>query len=296
MTIVTPSLPSAHCAPIRKYRPNGNAHSVFSFKPTAAVPCGPAVTSPRPTMTSTTQTTISSSCLRTLTSRPLSSRACLKLMFYTHLITSQYVFVNSQFSDGRTTEHAAPHGTTWWNHSYYTRIPLSAPHSLQQLQSGASSPPSVKISTSTRESHGAATPSSVSCPQVTHSAISPQVQTVPNRIVTSDFMSATLAEVATQLSFAEFVERCISFSALPTHPHTTSGCRYADYSTQRCLTGSLHPTPARGVLSQMRPPARSLGGFGSTFYPRRSVPHVFPTRHSAAARCGCADAFAECRI
>ena len=83
-----------------------------------------------------------------------------------------------------------PHGTTGWNHSYYTGILLSAPHSLQQLQSGASSSPSVQISASTRESHDAATPSSVSCPQVTHSAISPQVQTGPTRTVTSDLMSA----------------------------------------------------------------------------------------------------------
>ena len=36
----------------------------FSLKPAAAVPCGPAVTSPRPTMTSTTLIAISSSCLR----------------------------------------------------------------------------------------------------------------------------------------------------------------------------------------------------------------------------------------
>ena len=35
-----------------------------------------------------------------------------------------------------------PHGTTGRNHSYYTGIPHSAPHSLQQLQAGASSPPS----------------------------------------------------------------------------------------------------------------------------------------------------------
>ena len=74
VTIVTPSLLSMHHAPGCKYRPTGNAHSVFSLKPTAAVPCGPAVTSPRPTMTSTTLTTISFSCLRTLALRPL----CLK--------------------------------------------------------------------------------------------------------------------------------------------------------------------------------------------------------------------------
>ena len=60
-----------------------------------------------------------------------------------------------------------PHGTTGWNHSYYTGNSHSAPYSLQQLQSGASSPPPVQILASTRESHGAAPSSSVSCPQVT---------------------------------------------------------------------------------------------------------------------------------
>ena len=79
---VTPSLLSMHHAPGCKYHPTGNAHSVFSLKPTAAVPCGPAVTSPRPTMTSTTLTTISFSCSRTLALRPLCSRA-LRLMSYT---------------------------------------------------------------------------------------------------------------------------------------------------------------------------------------------------------------------
>ena len=81
---VTPSILSMPHASGCKYRPNGNAHSVFSLKPTAAVPCGPAVTSPRPTMTSTTLTTISFSCLRTLQLRAhLVSRACLRLMSYT---------------------------------------------------------------------------------------------------------------------------------------------------------------------------------------------------------------------
>ena len=82
----------------------------------------------------------------------------------------------------------------------------------------ASSPPSVQMSASTRVSHGAAPSSSVSRPQVTHSAISPQVQTSRTRTVTSDLMSATLAEAATQLSFAEFLERCISLSAPPPPP------------------------------------------------------------------------------
>ena len=111
-----------------------------------------------------------------------------------------------------------PLGTTEWNHSYYTGNPLSALHSLQQLQAGASSPSPVQMSASTRESHGAATSSSVSRPQVTHSAINPQVQTGPTRTVTSDFMSATPAEAATQLSFAAFLERCIPVSASPRPP------------------------------------------------------------------------------
>ena len=145
-----------------------------------------------------------------------------------------------------------PLGTKGWNHSYYKGIPLSALHSLQQLQAGASSLSPVQISASTQESHGAATSSSVSCPQVTHSGISPQVQTCLTRTVTSDLMSATHAEDATQLSLAAFLECCISVSASPppaTHPHPTSRCRHADYSTHRCLSGRFHATLARGVLS-----------------------------------------------
>ena len=111
-----------------------------------------------------------------------------------------------------------PLGITEWNHSYYTRNPLSALHSLQQLQAGASSPSPVQMSASTRESHGAATSSSVSRPQVKRSVSSPQVQTGPTRTVTSDLVSATLAEAATQLSFAAFLERCIPVSASPLPP------------------------------------------------------------------------------
>ena len=86
-----------------------------------------------------------------------------------------------------------PLGTTGWNHSCCTGNSLSALHSLQQLQAGASSPSPVQISASTRESHDAVTSSSVSCPQVTHSAISPQVQTGSIHTVTSDLMSAGAA-------------------------------------------------------------------------------------------------------
>ena len=111
-----------------------------------------------------------------------------------------------------------PLGTTEWNHSYYTGNSLSALHFLQQLQAGASSPSPVQMSASTRESHGAASSSSVSSPQVTHSAISPQVQMGPTHTITSDLLSVTLAEAATQLSFAAFLERCICVSASPPLP------------------------------------------------------------------------------
>ena len=68
-----------HASPV----PTGTHTALFSLKLAAAVPCGLAVTSPRPTMTSTTLATISSSCSRTFTLRLPCSRACLKLMFYT---------------------------------------------------------------------------------------------------------------------------------------------------------------------------------------------------------------------
>ena len=46
VTIITPSILSMYHAPGCKYRSTGNAHNVFSLKPAAAVPYGPAVTSP----------------------------------------------------------------------------------------------------------------------------------------------------------------------------------------------------------------------------------------------------------
>ena len=92
-----------------------------------------------------------------------------------------------------------PLGTTEWNHSYYTGNSLSALHSLQQLQAGASSPSPVQMSASSRESHGAAPSSSVSRSQVTLSATHPQLQMDPTRTITSGLLSATLAEAATQL-------------------------------------------------------------------------------------------------
>ena len=56
------------------------------------------------------------------------------------------------------------------------------------------SPSSVQMSASTRESHGAATSSSLSCPQVTLSATHPQVLMDPTRTITNDLLSATLVD------------------------------------------------------------------------------------------------------
>ena len=94
------------------------------------------------------------------------------------------------------------------------------------------------------------------------SAISPQIQTGPTHTATSDLMSATLAEAATQLSFAAFLERCISVSASPPPPLPIP---HAEYSTHRCLSGRFYATLVQGVL-------------GSTFYARCSLPRVFPIR------------------
>ena len=115
-----------------------------------------------------------------------------------------------------------PHGTTWWNHSYYTGIRPSALHCLKQLQAGASSTFSVQPLASTQESNGTASSGSVSSPQLPHSAISSQVPAGPTRNVTGDVMPTSLAEAATQLSFLEFLQRCNLFIAPPPRPQPSA--------------------------------------------------------------------------
>ena len=149
-----------------------------------------------------------------------------------------FAFVTFQFSGGRTAECAAAHGTTWWNHSFYTGIWPSALQCLQQLQAGASSTSSVQPLASKQESNGTASSSSVSSPQLPHSAISSQVPAGPTRNVTGD-VSTSLAKAATQLSFLEFLAALqplnCSSSAPAAQPHPTSRCCCADVSTQRCF-------------------------------------------------------------
>ena len=108
----------------------------------------------------------------------------------------------------------APHGGI----TLSTRVYGSQHYTLQQSQAGASSSSLVQTLASAKESIGTASSSFVSSPQLPHSAISSQVLAGPTRNVTGDVMSDTLAEAATQLSCAEFLERCNLLRAPPPRP------------------------------------------------------------------------------
>ena len=101
------------------------------------------------------------------------------------------------------------------------------------------------------------------------------------------FLSAALAEAATQLSFAEFLERCISLSAPPPPPLLIS---------TPPLDAATQTTPHIAVSQDVSAQLPLEGGHGSTFDTGRYLPHVFPTHPSATPRRGCADAFAQPRL
>ena len=107
--------------------PPGTHTAFFSLKPATAVPCGPAVTSLRPTMTSTTLIAISSSCLRTLTLRPLCLRASLRLMSYTLSLVADSPWTYSRF-------RSDIHLHLFTSHFLTT---LSSPHSEHWLHKSA---------------------------------------------------------------------------------------------------------------------------------------------------------------
>ena len=119
-------------------------------------------------------------------------------------------------------------------------------------------------------------------PQVTHSAISPQVQTGPTRTVTSDLLSATLAEAATQLSFAAFLERA-SLHVLsrrpryPTPHHLWMPPRRLFHTSLSLRTFLRRLSPEEFSLRCVHPhdPSKALA---PPVYARCSLPHVFPTR------------------
>ena len=98
---------------------------------------------------------------------------------------------------------------------------------------------------STQESNGTASPSSVSCPQVTHSAISPQVQADPTRIVTSVVTSPRRTRSQTPPYF--WTQRRRLF-------HTSLSLRTFPPNSR-----------SRSSLSWMHLPGRSFGWLGPTF-------------------------------
>ena len=213
-------------------------------------------------------------CLHTHSSlQPLPFR-CLPSLFFS-------------CSHGRTSEHAAAS----WHHR--VESPLLHGHSALRTTLSPTATmwcdlPAVQILASTREPHGAAPSSSVSCPQFTHSANSPQVQTGPTRTATSDLMSASLAEAATQLSFAVFLERCILFRASPPLMLPTPTL-LLDAATQTIP----HIAVSQDVSTQVPLAEFSLRWIhlqdpsGSTFDERRFLSDVFPTHPSATPRLGC---------
>ena len=139
-----------------------------------------------------------------------------------------------------------------------TRVCGSQHYILQQLQAGASSSSPVQTLASTQESNGTASSSSVSSPQLPHSAIRSQVLAVPTRNVTGDVMSATLAEAATQFSFAKFLERCNLLRSHPPRLQPDPTLLLDAPSQTFPHSAASAEAPARGVLSLMHQPGRSL--------------------------------------
>ena len=128
---------------------------------------------------------------------------------------------------------------------------------------------------STQESNGTASSGSVSSPQIPHSAISSQVPAGPDRNVTGNVMSATLAEAATQLSFAEFLERCNLLIAPPPRPQP-SPTLLKDAATQTFP----HSAASAGTTTQLPLTKFFLGCKYSKDPLDRSVP---PPTHGNAS-------------
>ena len=184
-----------------------------------------------------------------------------------------------------------PHGTTCWNHSHNTGIRPSALDCLQQLQAGLSSSSSVQPLACTQGSNCTASSGSVSSPQSPHSDIRSQVPAGPTRNVTGNMMSATLAEVGTQLSFVEFLERCnLLIAPLPrpqpsptllldaatqTSPHSVAS---ADATTQLGSRSSLSGVSTPKVFWIARSHQRHME--------MPAVPHFFHPLTSPASAVG----------
>ena len=142
-----------------------------------------------------------------------------------------------------------PNWTTWWDHSCSSDIPwLSAPHCLQQFQSGACSTstaqplsPCHSHRSRTAQRHQATQLSISEFPQLCFTK-HPFPRTVPLQLH-EDFREAqtpsntgnprevTFADAGMQLSFAEFLECCNLSRALPLR-HQPSSTLLQDASTQ----------------------------------------------------------------
>ena len=116
-----------------------------------------------------------------------------------------FVTFSSQMEEHQNVRQLA--GTTELNHSYFAGNSLSALHSVQQLQDCMSST-SVQPLAFAQETNGTVSSGPVSCQQLPHSAISPQVPAGPARIVTGEVIPTLLDEAVTQLSFLQFLQHC----------------------------------------------------------------------------------------
>ena len=167
----------------------------------------------------------------------------------------------------------APHGGI----TLSTRVFGPKHYTLQQLQAGVSSSSPVQTLAATQESSGTASSSFVSSTQFTHSAISSHIQASPTRIVTGDVMSATLAEAATQLSFAEFLERCNLMRASPPHTLLLDAATQTFPHSAASADASTQLPRAEFFLSWMHLLGRPFRSLGPTTGTWQNLPDVFPS-------------------
>ena len=122
-----------------------------------------------------------------------------------------------------------PPGTTECNHSYYTRNPFSASHSAQQLQNDTPATPA-QPPASVQEVDAPASSGVISSSLLSCSAFGSQVTVDPTRYGTGGDMP--LADVITQLSFLEFLQRCGASIALPQPSRPSASISLRDVTVQ----------------------------------------------------------------
>ena len=167
---------------------------------------------------------IFTACTHHSTLQHLPFRCLVSLFFRAHM--------------GKHQNMRLPHGTTWLESLLLHRYFLALNTTLSPTFTSW-----CKLLHTGVQRHSAL---QASCPaHLPHSAISSQVLVGPTRNVTGIVMSATLAEAATQLPFAEFFERCNLLVAPPPRPQPSPAllrdCSYV---------GLFHTA----LLLPMRPP------------------------------------------